>query len=186
VAGRGRRGGVPTAEDGSRGRGQSNVDLQVSERMGQVRGGLSGKSEEGCVWAGVLTGDRGDGGMMAFREADGGGNSVISGGATGAARGCGRGELSGTELRWPLGAAGGFEEEKWREGGGGSWLDDGEARSGKKGGRAGGRQGARPMEACTGRRRVSRGGEGGTHGPCAMPWGSRGKEGAGPAREQQC
>jgi hypothetical protein len=99
------------------GGGSPASTLQVGERMGQVRGGLSGKSEEGCVWAGVLTGDGGDGGAMAFREADGGGNSGISGGATGAARGRGRGELGGTELRWPLGAAGSFEEEKWREGG---------------------------------------------------------------------
>jgi hypothetical protein len=73
--------------------------LRVGEMTGQVRGGLSGKSKEGCVHAGVLTGDRGDGGAMVFREADGGGNSGISGGAADAARGHGRGELGGTELR---------------------------------------------------------------------------------------
>jgi hypothetical protein len=81
---------------------------------------------------------RGDGGATAFREADGGGNGGISGGATGAAHGRGRGELGGAELRWPLGAAGGFMEEKWREReGGGSRLGNGEARRGnKKGGPA--------------------------------------------------
>jgi hypothetical protein len=57
--------------------------LQVGERMGQVRGGLSGKNEEGCVRVGVLTRD---GGATAFCEADGGGNGGISGGAAGAAR----------------------------------------------------------------------------------------------------
>jgi hypothetical protein len=39
----------------------------------------------------VHTGDGGDGGTMAFRVADGGGNDDISGGAAGAARGRGRG-----------------------------------------------------------------------------------------------
>jgi hypothetical protein len=60
--------------------------LQIGEMTGQVRGGLSGKSEEGCVRAAVLTGDGGDGGATVFREADGGGNGSISGGATSAAR----------------------------------------------------------------------------------------------------
>jgi hypothetical protein len=60
--------------------------LRVGEMTGQVRGGLSGKSEEGCVRAGVLTGDGGDGGAMAFLEVDGGGNDGISGGAANAAR----------------------------------------------------------------------------------------------------
>jgi hypothetical protein len=55
------------------GGGSPASTLQVGEMMGQVRGGLSGKSEEGCVRAVVLTGDGGDGG---------------------AARGRGRGELS--------------------------------------------------------------------------------------------
>jgi hypothetical protein len=84
------------------------------------------------VRAGVLTGDGGDGGVTAFREADGGGNGGISGGVAGTARGHGRGELGGTEFRWPLGVAGGFVEEKWRERGSGSQLGDGEARRGKK------------------------------------------------------
>jgi hypothetical protein len=104
MAGRVRRSGVPTVEDGSRGQGQSGrgspaSTLQVDEMTGHVRGGLSGKSEEGCVWAGVLTVDGGDGGATVFREADGGGNGGISGEAAGAARGRGRGELSGAELR---------------------------------------------------------------------------------------
>jgi hypothetical protein len=105
--------------------------LQVGERMGQVRGGLSGKNEEGCVRVGVLTRD---GGATAFCEADGGGNGGISGGAADVAHRRGRGELGGAELRWPLCAAGGFEEEKWREGGGGggSRLGNGEARRGKE------------------------------------------------------
>jgi hypothetical protein len=60
------------------------------------------------VRAAVLTGDGGDGGAMAFCEADSGGNGDISGGAAGVAHGCGRGELGGAELRWPLGAASGF------------------------------------------------------------------------------
>jgi hypothetical protein len=138
---------------------------------------------------------------MAFREADGGRNGGISGGAAGVARERGRGELGGAELRWPLGAAGGFVEEKWRERGGGSRLGDGEERRGKKrgggvrhgqrhavegGGGHGSQQGARPAEAGARQQRVSRGGEGGARGPCAKAWSSRGKEGAGPAREQQC
>jgi hypothetical protein len=61
--------------------------------MGQVRGGLSGKSKEGCVRAVVLTGEGGDGGATALCEANGGGNGGIACGATGAAHGCGRGEL---------------------------------------------------------------------------------------------
>jgi hypothetical protein len=117
------------------------------------------------VRAGVLTGDGGDGGATAFREADGGGNGGISGGVAGTAHGHGRGELGGTEFRWPLGVAGGFVEEKWRERGSGSQLGDGEARRGKKkrgvwrgqrhaeeGGRGpGDRQGAQPVEAGAGR-----------------------------------
>jgi hypothetical protein len=114
------------------GGGSPASTLQVSEMTGQVRGGLREKSEEGCVWATVLSGNGGDGGAAAFREADRGGNSDISGGATGAARGRGRGELGGVELRWPLGVAGVFVEEKWRERGGGSRLGDGEAMRGKK------------------------------------------------------
>jgi hypothetical protein len=62
--------------------------------MGQVRGGLSGKSEVGCMRVVVLTRDGGDGGATAFCEADGGGNDGISVRAAGAARGCDRGELS--------------------------------------------------------------------------------------------
>jgi hypothetical protein len=73
--------------------------LRVGEMTGQVKGGLNGKSEEGCMRAGVLTGDGGDGGAMVFHEADGGGNGGISGGAADAARGHGRGELGGAELR---------------------------------------------------------------------------------------
>jgi hypothetical protein len=59
----------------------------------QVRGGLSGKSEVGCMRVVVLTRDGGDSGATAFCEADGGGNDGISVGAAGAARGCDRGEL---------------------------------------------------------------------------------------------
>jgi hypothetical protein len=43
------------------------------------------------------------------------------------------------------------------------------------GGGAGDRQGARPAEVGTGRRRASRGGEGGTRGPCMKVSASRGK-----------
>jgi hypothetical protein len=57
--------------------------------MGHVRGGLSGKSEEGCVRAVVLNGDGGDSGATAFHEADGGRNGGISGGAAGVAHGRG-------------------------------------------------------------------------------------------------
>jgi hypothetical protein len=99
------------------GGGSPASTLQVGEMMGRVRGGLSGKSEEGCVRAGVLTRKRGDGGATAFHEADGGRNGGISGGAADVARGRGRGELSGAELRWPFGTVGGFVEEKWRESG---------------------------------------------------------------------
>jgi hypothetical protein len=94
--------------------------------MGQVRGGLSGKSEEECVRAGVISGDEGDGGATAFHKPDGGGNDGISGGAAGR-------ELGGAKLRWPLGVASGFVEEKWRGRGGGCRLS-GEARRGKKNG----------------------------------------------------
>jgi hypothetical protein len=38
-----------------KGGGSPALTLQVGEMMGQVRGKLSGKSEEGCVRAGVLT-----------------------------------------------------------------------------------------------------------------------------------
>jgi hypothetical protein len=108
------------------------------------------------VRAGVLTGDGGDGGVTVFREADGGGNGGISGGVADTARGHGRGELGGTEFCWPLGVAGGFVEEKWRERGSGSQLGDGEARRGKKRGgptRAaprGGRGAWRPAGRATG------------------------------------
>jgi hypothetical protein len=57
------------------GGGSPASTLQVGEMMGQVRGGLSGKSEEGCVRAGVLTGD---GGTTAFHEADGGRNGAAT------------------------------------------------------------------------------------------------------------
>jgi hypothetical protein len=67
--------------------------LQVGEMTGQVRGGLSRKSEEGCMRAAVLTRDGGDGGATAFHEVNGGGNGGISGRAAGAARGRGRGEV---------------------------------------------------------------------------------------------
>jgi hypothetical protein len=80
------------------GGGSPASTLQISEMTGQVRGGLSEKSEEGCVRATVLTGNGGDGGAVVFREADRGGNGNISGRATGAARGRGRGELGGVEL----------------------------------------------------------------------------------------
>jgi hypothetical protein len=86
---------------------------------------------------GGLTRDGGDGGTMAFREADSGGNCGISGGAAGTAHGRGRDELDSAELRWPLRTAGGFVEEKWRVRGGGSWLSDGEARRGKERGGSG-------------------------------------------------
>jgi hypothetical protein len=152
-----------------------------------VRGGLSGKNEEGCVRVGVLTRD---GGATAFCEADGGGNDGISGGAADVAHRRGRGELGGAELRWPLCAAGGFEEEKWREGGavdpglamekrGEERKRGGSAWAAPQGGRrrgAGGQKGARPVEAVAGRRRASRGGEGHARGPCAKAWGGRGKE----------
>jgi hypothetical protein len=82
--------------------------------------------------AGVLTKHGGDGGTTAFCEADGGRNGGISSRAAGVACGRGRGELGGAELRWPLGVAGSFAKEKWREGG--SQLGDGEARRGKKNG----------------------------------------------------
>jgi hypothetical protein len=124
VAERDRRGGVSTAEGSSRGQGSLALTLQVGELMGQVRGGLSEKSEGGCVRAGVLTGDRGDGG----------GNDGISGRVAGAACGRGRGELGGAGLRWPLGAAGGFAEEKWRERG----VDPGSAMEKRGGERKGG------------------------------------------------
>jgi hypothetical protein len=75
------------------------LTLQAGEMIGQVRGGLNRKSEEGCVGAGVLTGDGGDDGVTAFREADGGGNGSISGRAAGAAHGRGRGELGNAKLR---------------------------------------------------------------------------------------
>jgi hypothetical protein len=71
------------------GGGSPTSTLQVGEMTGQVRGGLSGKSEEGCVRAGVLTRKRGDSGAMALREVDGGRNGGISGGATGVAHGRG-------------------------------------------------------------------------------------------------
>jgi hypothetical protein len=130
---------------------------------------------------GGLTRDGGDGGTMAFREADSGGNCGISGGAAGAAHRRGRDKLDSAELRWPLRTAGGFVEEKWRVRGGGSRLSDGEARRGKErggvrrgrrhteegGGRPVGRQAARPAEVGAGRQCVSRGGEGGACGPCA-------------------
>jgi hypothetical protein len=72
VAGRGWRGGVPMALEGG---GSPALTLQVGEMMGHVRGGLSGKSEEECVRAGVLTGD---GGATAFHEADGGRNGAAT------------------------------------------------------------------------------------------------------------
>jgi hypothetical protein len=110
---------------------------------------------------GGLTRDGGDGGTMAFREADSGGNCGISGGAAGAAHGHGRDELDSAELRWPLRTAGGFVEEKWRVRGGGSRLSDGEARRGKE--RGGGPawaapHGGRRGEACRQAGRAASGG----------------------------
>jgi hypothetical protein len=67
-------------EDESRGCDSPVSTLQVGEMTGQVTGGLSGKSEEGCVQAAVHTRDRGDSSATAFREADGGGDGDISGG----------------------------------------------------------------------------------------------------------
>jgi hypothetical protein len=52
-------------EDSSRGGGSLASTMQVGELTGQVRGGLSRKSEGGCVRAGVLTGD---GEMVARRR----------------------------------------------------------------------------------------------------------------------
>jgi hypothetical protein len=110
---------------------------------------------------GGLTRDGGDGGTMAFREADSGGNCGISGGAAGAAHGRGRDELDSAELRWPLRTAGGFVEEKWRVRGGGSRLSDGEARRGKERGGGSGVGGAtrrKEGEACRQAGRAASGG----------------------------
>jgi hypothetical protein len=91
-------------------------------------------------------------------------------------------------------------EEKWRERGGvdpdsamekrggerkgGVWRGRRDAEEG--GGGAGDRQGTWPVEAGASRRRASRGREGGARGSCVKVQGGQGKEGAGPARKQQC
>jgi hypothetical protein len=56
------------------------------------------------------------------------------------------------------------------------------ADGGRRGG-PGGWQGARPVEAGTGQRRASRGGEGGAHGPCVRMWASWGRRELGRAQE---
>jgi hypothetical protein len=88
----------------------------------------------------------------------------------------------GAKLRLPLGAVGGFTEKEWGERGGGSRLDDVEARRGKKKGRgfgsvAHGGRGGRPWHRARG--------EGGTGPGAAVPGGRRAHDALGRERERR-